>query len=161
MKGLPALSRFFSAGARPLIVIFVILIGVTGLSLRVCTFEMLLTTSNPDVTCPKTGWRLLPGLNQSKKELCATLMKNWEPPLFGWPVFAIESEPTTFESFEMFSSSMLPPFERFSVPPVPRLTNVPSEGPPVPACGECGSLECGQPNWFIKPSMTRWKCNPL
>ena len=61
---------------------------------------------------------------------------------------------------ERFSSSMLPPLERFSVAPLPRFLKVPSGGPPVPARELLGSLACGQPNWFMKPGMTRWKWTP-
>ena len=80
------------------------------------------------------------------RTLWATLMKNCEPPELGRPVLAIESEPGTFESREIFSSWMLPPPLRDSLAPVARLTNDPSGGPPVPALLECGSFECGQPN---------------
>ena len=110
---------------------------------------------------PKTGCFDWPGENQSKKSLCTTLMKNWEPPVLGAPVFAIESVPGRFESFEMFSSLMLPPRERVSMPPVARFLNWPSGGPPVPASGAFGFLAFGQPNWAMKPGITRWKWIPL
>jgi len=82
-------------------------------------------------------------------------MKSCDPPEFGEPVLAIDNVPGLLESFEMFSSLMLPPLERFSVPPVFKFLKVPSEGPPVPALLDFGSLAWGQPNWFMKPGMTR------
>ena len=88
-------------------------------------------------------------------------MKNCEPPVFFEPVFAMLSVPGAFVSREMFSSRMLPPLKRFSVSPVARFLNVPSEGPPVPAAWLFGSLAYGQPNWFMKPGITRWKWMPL
>ena len=40
---------------------------------------------------PKTGcWEGVLLSNQSRKELCTVLMKNWDPPLLGAPVLAIE-----------------------------------------------------------------------
>ena len=51
--------------------------------------------------------------------------------------------PGAFVSREMFSSRMLPPLKRFSVSPVARFLNVPSEGPPVPAAWLFGSLAYG------------------
>lgn len=64
-----------------------ILMGVVGLSLRVGTSEICFTKSMPSTTLPKTGCALSVDLsNQSKKELLATLMKNWDPPDSGWPV---------------------------------------------------------------------------
>merc|ERR1712232_970033 len=110
--------------------------------------------SIPEVILPKTGCFDWPGENQSRFLLSATFMKNWEPPEFGDPVFAIESVPGAFESLEMFSSLMLPPFERRSVPPVFKFLKVPSGGPPVPALEDFGSLACGHPNWFMNPGMT-------
>ncbi|MNC98270.1 hypothetical protein D3C83_161780 [compost metagenome] len=68
------------------------------------------------------------------------LMKNWQLPLFGWPVFAIDSVPGSFEilAFAGCSSAMQP------------------SGPlPVPARELFGSRLCGQPNWIMKLSMTR------
>ena len=64
-----------------------------------------------------------------------------EPPELGRPVLAIERVMGTFESFEMFSSWMLPPLVRVSVDPVLRLVKVPSGGPPVPERVDLGSLE--------------------
>ena len=50
------LRKFFrSSLVSPLIVIFRISIGTTGLSSIVLTFEIASTTSLPDSTCPKTG----------------------------------------------------------------------------------------------------------
>ena len=43
----------------------------------------------------------------------------------------------------------------FSVFSVTRLMKVPSGGPPVPALGANGSLAYGQPNWSMKPGITR------
>ena len=48
------------------------------------------------------------------------MRKNCEPPELAWPVLAIERVPGALLSFEMFSSSMLPPFMRFSVAPCSR-----------------------------------------
>merc|ERR550532_90524 len=124
-------------------------IGYTGLSFEVLTFEIAITTSMPEVTLPKTGCLDCPGENQSRLELLATLMKNCEPPEFGRPVFAIESVPGALVSLDMFSSLMLPPFERRSVFPVFKFLNVPSSGPPVPARLDFGSLAFGHPNWFM------------
>ena len=70
-------------------------------------------------------------------------MKNCDPPELGWPVFAIESVPGLLLVRSMFSSLMLPPFERVSVAPVTRFLNVPSGGPPVPARREVGSFAWG------------------
>jgi hypothetical protein len=67
------------------------------------------------------------------------LRKNWEPPEFGEPVLAMESVPGALVSLEMFSSLMLPPFERLSLPPVFRFVKVPSGGPPVPALRDFGT----------------------
>ena len=109
-----------------------ILIGFTGLSRLVFTFEMAVTTSMPDSTFPNTGCLEGPGENQSRLALLATLMKNCEPPELGLPVLAIESVKGALVSREMFSSSMFPPFFRVSVAPVFRFLKVPSAGPPVP-----------------------------
>ena len=57
----PDFSRFLSSLARPLTVTFSILIGTTGLSLFVCTFEMAVTTSSPYEAAAfgsKTEWRV-------------------------------------------------------------------------------------------------------
>ena len=75
----------------------------------------------------------------------------------GWPVLAMLRVPLALDVLSLFSSLMLPPRLRVSVAPVLRLMNVPSFGPPVPAARDLGSLDFGQPNWFIKPGMTRWK----
>merc|ERR1719313_3139493 len=136
-----------------------IMIGVIGLSLRVGTLEIATATLklSSSTSLPKTGCFDCPGLNQSRFLLSATLRKNWEPPEFGWPVLAIDKVPGALLSFEMFSSLILPPLERVSVPPVARFLKVPSGGPPVPALLEFGSLAFGQPNWSMNPGMTRWK----
>eukprot|EP00308_Calcidiscus_leptoporus_P026785 CAMPEP_0119352148 /NCGR_PEP_ID=MMETSP1334-20130426/1467_1 /TAXON_ID=127549 /ORGANISM="Calcidiscus leptoporus, Strain RCC1130" /LENGTH=123 /DNA_ID=CAMNT_0007365127 /DNA_START=456 /DNA_END=827 /DNA_ORIENTATION=+ len=118
-----------------------ILMGTTGLSRTVLAFEIAMTTSIPSVMAPKTGCFDWPGENQSRKELSATFKKNCEPPELGRPVFAIESVPGLFESFEMFSSWMLPPPDRVSSAPVTRFLNVPSGGPPVPERCDFGSRE--------------------
>merc|ERR1719272_2251614 len=89
---------------------------------------------------PNTGCLDAPGENQSKLALLATLMKNCEPPLLGRPVFAMDRVPDALVSLEIFSSWMLPPFERLSVLPVFKFLKVPSGGPPVPAPGALGSL---------------------
>eukprot|EP00965_Chrysotila_dentata_P238028 6202253-Pleurochrysis_carterae.AAC.1 len=69
--------------------------GVTGQSSLVGTLEMATMTSKDCLSAhlPKTGCFDEPGENQSRKSLCTTFMKNWEPPELGWPVFAIESVP--------------------------------------------------------------------
>merc|ERR1719409_787336 len=134
--------------------------GTTGLSLLVLTLEILVTTSMPRVILPKTGCFDAPGENQSRFLLSATLRKNCEPPEFGRPVLAMDNVPGALLSLEIFSSLMLPPLERRSVPPVFRFLKVPSGGPPVPALLDFGSLALGHPNWFMKPGMTRWKCTP-
>mmetsp|Transcript_4246 Transcript_4246/g.13303 ORF Transcript_4246/g.13303 Transcript_4246/m.13303 type:complete len:200 (+) Transcript_4246:298-897(+) len=143
-------------------VTFFILIGSTGLSStsRVLTFEMATAMAKDCLStiAPKTGCFEDPPENQSRLALCATLRKNCEPPEFFWPVLAIESVPGMFEVLSVCSSLMLPPLNRFSCPPVFKLTNeVPSAGPPVPDRFDFGSFECGQPNWFMKPGITRWK----
>ena len=66
----------------------------------------------------------------SRKSLCTVLTKNCEPPELGCPVFAIESVPGSLENLAAYSSLMLPPPERVSVPPVLRFLNEPSGGPP-------------------------------
>merc|ERR1719487_322568 len=134
-------------------VMLFIMMGVSGLSFLVRTLEIDSHTSKPLSTFPKTGCFDCPGENQSRLALLATLMKNCEPPEFGRPVLAIDRVPGAFVSLEMFSSLMLPPFERRSVPPVFRFLNVPSGGPPVPARRDCGSFALGQPNWFMKPGI--------
>merc|ERR1712217_365197 len=117
------------------------MIGVFGLSLVVGTFVIALITSRSfdALHLPKTGCLDGPGENQSKLALSATLMKNCEPPLFGDPVLAIDSVPGALVSLEMFSSLMLPPLERLSVPPVFKFLKVPSGGLPVPALLDIGS----------------------
>merc|ERR1719401_3408801 len=92
-----------------------ILMGTTGLSSLVLTLEILITTSIPEVILPKTGCFDEPGENQSRFLLSATFMKNWEPPEFGEPVLAMESVPGALLSLDMFSSLMLPPFDRLSL----------------------------------------------
>merc|ERR1719258_236295 len=76
-----------------------IMIGCLGLSLTVGTLLIAVTMSMPSTTLPNTGCCEGVDLsNQSRKLLCATLMKNWLPPVFGWPVFAMLSVPGSFES---------------------------------------------------------------
>ena len=138
----------------------IILTGVRGLSSRVGTLEILTQRSSDawSTTFPKTGCFDSPPVNQSRFLLLATLRKNWLPPLFFAPVLAMDSVPGAFDVRSMFSSLMLPPLNRFSVSPVAKfLKVVPSLGPPVPERCELGSLEKGQPNWFMKPGITRWK----
>merc|ERR1719343_218602 len=132
-----------------------ILMGFTGLSSLVLTWEILTHTSNPEVILPKTGCFDAPGENQSRFLLLATLMKNCEPPVFGEPVLAMDRVPGVLLSLEMFSSLMFPPLKRRSFPPVFRFSKVPSGGPPVPARLDLGSFACGHPNWFMKPGITR------
>ena len=68
------------------------------------------------------------------------LTKNWQLPLFGWPVFAIDSVPGSFDSLAFAGCSSF---------------RGPSGLSPVPARGLLGSLLKGQPNWSMKPSITR------
>ena len=49
------------------------------------------------MTLPKTGCLLWPDENQSRKSLWTVLMKNWQLPLLGTPVLAMESVPGSFE----------------------------------------------------------------
>ena len=106
--------------------------GVTGRSpgpVRVVSMDLI--TSIPPMTFPNTGCLDGPGENQSRYALLTVLMKNYELPLLGRPVLAIERVPGSFESFALSgcSSSMQP------------------SGPlPVPARGLLGSRLCGQPN---------------
>ena len=72
-------------------------------------------------------------------------MKNWHEPEFGWPVFAIDSVPGSFEILAAGGCSS------WIVPCGPL---------PVPARGLAGSFEFGQPNWIMKPLITRWKWSP-
>ena len=88
------------------------------------------------------------------------LMKIWEPPELGWPVLAMLIVPGLFEISASNSSGMLPPPLRVTVVPSGSVKDVPGSGPPVPARGLFGSLECGQPNWHMKPLMTLWKDRP-
>mmetsp|Transcript_34969 Transcript_34969/g.58583 ORF Transcript_34969/g.58583 Transcript_34969/m.58583 type:complete len:215 (-) Transcript_34969:200-844(-) len=136
--GTPTYSS--SGWGAPSTMMLFILIGFTGLSRLVFTFEMAVTTSMPDSTFPNTGCLEGPGENQSRLALLATLMKNCEPPELGLPVLAIERVKGALVSREMFSSSMFPPFFRVSVAPVFRFLKVPSAGPPVPARGLFGSF---------------------
>merc|ERR1712151_233495 len=126
----------------PEIVMLFIMIGWLGQSSLVGTFVILTRGSRSALptTFPNTGCFESPGPNQSKKSLCTTLMKNCDPPVLGAPVLAIESVPGSFESFEMSSSLMLPPLNRFSIAPVFKFLNSPSGGPPVPARRLLGSL---------------------
>src|SRR4029078_5562488 len=129
-----------------LTVILFILTGVMGRSpgLLRGTFEIASTTSMPAMTLPNTGSLEFPGQNTSRKSLCTVLMKNWLLPVFG-PAFAIDSVPRSLEilGFGGCSSLMRP-----------------SGLSPVPARGLFGSLLCGQPNWTMKLSITRWKWRP-
>ena len=57
---------------------------------------MASTTSIPFTIFPNTGCAEgVCGLNQSRKSLCTVLMKNCEPPLFGWPVLACAHSTTS------------------------------------------------------------------
>ena len=94
--------------------------------------------------------------NQSRKELCTVLTKNWDPPLLGWPVLAMERVPGSLEVLSMSSSGMLPPASRVMVLPS-HSNDEPPLGPPVPARGDWGSELRGHPNCSMNPSMTRWK----
>lgn len=114
------------------------------------------------LTLAKTGCALSVLLsNQSKKELWLTLMKNWDPPDWGLPVLAMERVPGALVmrwwSFPI-SSGMHPPALRLYMFPSHPLKAPPASGPPVPALGELAFLAFGQPNWFMKLGMTRWKC---
>merc|ERR1712032_148466 len=117
-----------------------------GLSSLVLTLDIATAMSMPLVILPNTGCFDGPGENQSRFLLSATFKKNWEPPVFGEPQFAMESVPGALVSLEMFSSLMLPPLNLCSVPPVARFLKLPSGGPPVPHLGFLGSLACGHPN---------------
>ena len=68
--------------------------------------------------------------------------------------------PGSLEILAVSSSGMLPPPLRLMVVPSAVVNEVPPSGPPVPARDEVGSLERGQPNWFMKLGMTRWKVRP-
>merc|ERR1719498_47711 len=139
-----------------------IMIGVFGLSSLVGTWEILFTRSMPSVTWPNTGcWDGVDLSHQSRKLLWATLMKNWLPPVFGWPVFAMLSVPGSFEIFWVNSSGMLPPLRTISAPVEMFLYLEFGCGPPVPALRAFGSFAYGQPNWFMKSGITGWKWIPL
>jgi len=86
-------------------------------------------------------------------------MKICDPPELGMPVFAIERVPFSFEMGSISSSGMLPPV-RVMVVPSGVVYVLPGSGPPVPARGDFGSFECGQPNWHMKPWITRWNVRP-
>ena len=75
------------------------------------------------------------------------LIKNWLPPEFGAPVFAIERVPGSLLVMSISSSGMFPPALRSITVPSGSVNVVPPFGPPVPASGEFGSLLFGQPNW--------------
>src|SRR3954469_19213952 len=125
--------------------ILTILTGVFGRSpASRGVFEILSTTSIPSITLPKTGCLDGPAENQSRYGLSATLMKNWQLPLWG-PLLAIESVPREFEILALAGCSS---------------GIVPLGASPVPARGLWGSLLYGQPNWTMNLSMTRWKCRP-
>lgn len=87
-----------------------ILTGVTGASRGlVLVFPMAFTMSMPLTTLPNTG--CCDGVdlsNQSRKELCTVLTKNWDPPLLGWPVLAMDRVPGSLEVLSTSSSGMLP-----------------------------------------------------
>src|SRR6185369_16689166 len=90
--------RTASATQAPVTVILFILIGVFGRSPALRgAFEILSTTSIPSVTLANTGCFDGPGENQSRYGLSTTLMKNWQLPLFGRPVLAIDSVPRVFD----------------------------------------------------------------
>src|SRR3954463_14850136 len=85
------------ATQAPLTGILFILIGVLGRSPALRgAFEILSTMSIPSFTWPNTGCFDGPGENQSRYGLSTTLMKNWQLPLFGRPVLAIDSVPRAF-----------------------------------------------------------------
>jgi len=67
--------------------------------------------------------------------------KNWEPPLLGWPVLAMDRVPGSLLSLTANSSGMLPPPSRLMVLPSGVVKEVPPLGPPVPARLDLGSLE--------------------
>mmetsp|Transcript_159773 Transcript_159773/g.508605 ORF Transcript_159773/g.508605 Transcript_159773/m.508605 type:complete len:211 (+) Transcript_159773:378-1010(+) len=144
----------FASGA-PEMVILITLMGIRGLSSDVGTFDIFVTTSMPLVIMPNTGCWEGPGLNQSSDVLFPTLRKICDPPLFGWPTFAIDNVPGPLLSREMCSSRMVPPGPRHIKEPFLRFVNEISGALPWPAFGESGSLERGQPNWHMKPSITR------
>ena len=99
-----------------------------------------------------------------KFDLCTAsyfvLRKNCEPPLLGAPVLAIEMVPTSFEISPNNSSGMLPPPSRFTMVPSGSANSVFPGGPPVPAMGDWGFAEFGQPNWHMKLGITRWNVRP-
>ncbi len=98
-----------------------------------------------DPKSPRAGTGDGPGVNQSRYELWTVLMKNWQLPLLGAPVFAIDNVPGSFDSFAFggYSSGIAP-----------------SGDFPVPQRGLLGSRLNGQPNCAMKPLMTRWKWRP-
>ena len=63
-------------------------------------------------------------------------MKNWLPPEWGWPVFAIAMVPLMLEC------------------PLPNSSSIVYPGPPIP-------VPVGSPPWIMNPSMTLWKMVPL
>ena len=77
----------------------------------------------------------------------------------GCPVLAIESVSGSLENSPTSSSGMLPPSRVISLPSGVVYVD-PGGGPPVPARGDCGSFEFGQPNWHMKPLMMRWNVRP-
>src|SRR5262245_12640119 len=84
----------------PLTVTLIIFTGVRGrssLSVGVCS--IFFTTSMPEITRPNTGCLDAPGVKKSRNALWTVLMKNWQLPLLGAPVFAMESVPGSLESF--------------------------------------------------------------
>ena len=96
-------------GPRYCTVRLFIMIGCLGLSLTVGTLLIAVTMSMPSITLPKTGcWDGVDLSNQSKKLLCTTLMKNWLPPVFGWPVFAMLSVPMRCARIERIPVCRIP-----------------------------------------------------
>ncbi len=172
----------------------IIWIGVLGRSCRsVLALLIASTTSWPSTTRPKTGcWEGVLLSKKSKKLLWTVLIKNWDPPEFGWPVLAMESvkgsllnlghpsinnflNQTRVLNLALWTHPECIPLcfcrsfdlQHRSYRDINQELNedgtylVPGCGPPVPALLLVGSRECGQPNWFIKLGMTRWKWSPL
>src|SRR5947199_9403593 len=105
--------------------------GVRGRSFESrCTFEILLATSWPSTTSPKTVCRL------SSQGVAATVMKNWLPLVFG-PALAIERLP----AFEWLSDGWHSEAIVYHDPPMP-----------LP-CGHApGAMDVGRTRRKISPS---------
>ena len=69
--------------------------GCNGLSfLSHLAVLIAVMTSIPALILPKTGcWEGVDLSQKSRKELCTTLMKNWDPPESGCPVLAMDKVP--------------------------------------------------------------------